>query len=407
MPKIDRLFICCISALDFRRINPERTPFLSKSLSLYPWARINTFPEVDLEPTAFTGVYPHQHGMWQVRLKNYHDFSLLQRIIDNIPDIITTTVQCLIHLFTGSFDLAAVPYWRRRRFEINKTKYMIRNVTNFLRFNGIETIFSYVGEKESNLIFNGKFDELFSLTPKLFSRVHRLEHLHIHSLDTFQHWNLDNPDRITKFYTKIDSFLEELYNRCNDKSINMMLLSDHGQEPVKSSIDIVNGLKRLGISKHEYTYFIEASKARFYFHSDRAREKILDLLSSIEHGTILSYKDMHEYNVRFEDKSYGEYYLILDPGYLFFPNDYYHPIGNIFLGLRDWQQRSRLTSPKYRGYHGYLPHNESEKGLMMLLNENYKANKKEAELIDFAPSVLGLLGYETPDYMKGKCIFTT
>ena len=402
---MNKLFICFISALDFRRINPEHTPFLFKSLNLYPWAKINTFPEVDLEPTIFTGVYPHQHGIWQVRLKDYKDSSLLQRIIDNMPDIITTTFQCLIHLFTGSFDLASVPPWRRGRFEINKTRYVARNVTNFLRLNGIETIFSLVGEKESNLIYNRKLDELSSLFPKLFSLNYRLEFLHIHSLDTLQHWNLDDPNRFTKFCTKIDSFVQELHSKCNDKGITMILLSDHGQEPVKGSIDIVKELNKLRIPRSEYTYYIEASKARFYFHTDRARERILALLSSIQHGTILSYKDMHKYNVKFEDISYGEYYIILDPGYIFSPNDYYHTLGNIFLGLADWQQRSRLTSPKYRGYHGYLPHNESEKGLMILLDYHYKMKRHEIDIVDVAPSLLGLLGLKKPDFMVGQNVF--
>ena len=403
---MNKLFICFISSLDLRRINPEHTPFLFKSLNSYPWARINTLPEVDLDPSIFTGVYPHEHGIWQVRLKDYLNSSLSQRIIDNIPDIITTTFQCLIHFFTGSFDLASVPPWRRRRFDIYKTRYLARNVTNFLRLNGVETIFSLVGEKESNLIYNRKFDELTSLVTKLFSLNHKLEFLEIYSLDTLQHWNLDNQNRIIKFYAKINSFIQELHLKCNDQGTTMMLLSDHGQELVKGHINIVTSLKKLRIPRDEYTYFIEAPKARFYFHTDRARERILNLLSSIEHGTLISYKDMHKYNAKFEDLSYGEYYFIAVPGYIFFPNDYYHPLANIFLGLSDWQQRSRLTSPKYRGYHGYLPYNESEKGFMMLLDQNYKAIKKEAELIDFAPTVLKLLGYKKPDFMKGQCIFT-
>jgi hypothetical protein len=161
----------------------------------------------------------------------------------------------------------------------------------------------------------------------------------------------------------------------------------------------------MGIPKHEYTYYIEAPKARFWFHSDRARETILEKLSSIQNSTLLSYRDLHKYNVRFEEESFGEYYLIAEPGYIYFPNDFYHPLANIFLGVTDRQQRSRLSSPQYRGYHGYLPHNESEKGFMILLDDCYKASKKAVKIIDVAPTVLRLLGYEKPDYMIGNCVF--
>jgi len=403
---MDKLFICYIDALDLRRINSEDTPYLYRALNSNPWVKINTIPEVDLDPTLYTGVYPHEHCIWQVRLKDTRLNSLGQRLTDHIPDIVSTTVQCLIHLFTGSFDLAAVPTWRRRQFNITKTRYIKKNISQFLRLYGNKTFLSIIGEKESNLIYNSNFNELPLVLPRLFSLNCRLELLHIHSLDILQHWNLDDPIRIQNSIREIDGFVENLNRGCKEKGVTLMILSPHGQEPVRESIDIINKFKGLGIPRDEYTYYIEAPKARFYFHTDRARETILALLSSIEQGRILSYKEMHDYNVKFEDKSYGEYYFILDPGYIFFPNDFYHPLANIFLGFSDWQQRSRFQSPRYRGYHGYLPNNESEKGFMMLLDHNYKAIKKEAELIDFAPTVLKLLGYEKPDFMKGQCIFT-
>ena len=147
--------------------------------------------------------------------------------------------------------------------------------------------------------------------------------------------------------------------------------------------------------------------ARFWFHTDRARRKIVDMLHSINNGTVLSYKDMHKYNVKFDDDKYGEVYFVADSGYTIFPHDFYHPLANIFLGLTDWQQRSRIFNPKHRGNHGYLPQYESEKGFVMVLDNNYKVDKQEADIIDVAPTILGLLGYKKPDYMKGKGIFNS
>ena len=403
---MDRLVICLISGLDVRRINPEDTPYLNRALNMYPWVGIKTIPNSDLLSTILTGAYPHQHGIWEIKFTDSQLNTSVERPFDKIPDILTTTFQCLIHFITGSFDLAAVPPYRRKQFEIRKTKYFKRNVTQFLSLNEIETIFGVIGEKDSNFIYVSSLKKLYSILPSLCSLKYRLELLYIHSLDIIQHWGLDNPNRIRKFYSDIDGFVENLNIKCSDKNTTMMVITDHGQEPVRGSIDIIKALKRSGLPRDEFSYYIEATKARFYFHTDRAREIILTLLSSIQKGAVLSYKDMHEYNIKFEDKSYGEYYLILDPGYIFFPNDFYHPLGNIFLGLTDWQQRSRLLSPKYRGNHAYLPHNESEKGSMMLLNESYKVIKKGAEIIDIAPTVLKLLGYKKPDFMKGQCIFT-
>ncbi len=402
---MNRLSICYISSFDIRRVNNDCTPFIAGSFDSYPWVKINTIPETDLEPTIFTGVYPHEHGMWQVTLKSEKEYSD-KKLADNLPDIVTTTGQCLIHLFTGSFDLAAVPSWRRRRLEINKTRYISRTLKNYLKFNNNDSFFSIVGEKESDYKYNIVFDKLYSLLPNVCSSGCRLELSEIHSLDIMQHWNLDNVSKISEFYRTTDHFVSELQVECKKKEASLMILSDHGQEPVIGSIDLIKRLRKLSVPKEEYTFYIEAPKARFWFHSDRARDKIGDLLYSIGNGTVLSYTDMYKYNVNFEDKSHGELYFIADPGYIFFPNDFYHPLGNIFLGLVDSQQRGRLSSPKYRGYHGYLPHNESEKGFMLLLEDNYKAERKEVELIDVAPTVLGLLGYEKPEYMKGECAFS-
>ena len=142
---VDRLLICFISAMDLRRINPGNAPYMAGLFEAYPWVRTRTIPEVDLDPTILTGVYPHEHGM-QVKLISNSNLFLKQTLADKVPDMITTTFQCIAHLLTGSFNLAAVPHWRRRRFEIKKTRYMQRNVGEFLRFNGAETIFSLIGQ---------------------------------------------------------------------------------------------------------------------------------------------------------------------------------------------------------------------------------------------------------------------
>jgi hypothetical protein len=401
---MDKLFILLISALDFRRITREGTPYLYGLFENYPWTKINTIPETDLVPTLLTGVYPHEHRMWQVKLKSTPGCSS-EGLADRLPDILTTTAQCFAHLITGSYNLASIPRWRRRRFEIYKTRYMKKCLRAYLDFNGVDTFLSIVGENRSSYLYNSRLHKLSSALPAVCHPNFSLKLLETHSMDTLQHWYLDDPDKISRFYSFIDGFIKELHNNCLSYGINMLILSDHGQEPVSDSINIRRIFDDLGIPKHEFTYYIEAPKARFWSHSDRAREKIVEALSNTEHGKLLYYKELYDYNVRFEDSRYGEYYFVAKPGYIFFPNDFYHPIGNIYLGLTEAQHRSRLTSPIYRGYHGYLPENESEKGFMILLNDQYKTECSEVELIDFAPTVLGLLGYRKPQYMRGRCIF--
>lgn len=401
---IEKLMVFFPSAMDFRRIDQEHTPYLYSLMKEFPYTRINNFPEVDLDPTLLTGLYPYEHEVWQLRLKSGFDFHQ-KNLSDYIPDIVTTTLQCFIHLYTGSFNLASIPDWRRRRFEILKIRYDKKELGRFLKINGHDTLFNMLGESNCSYIYNTNLQKLNQISPRLFNEDIRFELIETHALDTISHWFVDNKHKMIDSYNKIDEFTRFLHSECKSRGITLMILADHGMELVKNSVDIMKKIAELGIRNNEITYYIEASKVRFWFHSDSAREKMLDYLSKNPEGVLLSYKDMHKFNVKFEDDRYGEYYFVLNPGTIFFPNDFYHPIGNFYLGLTNEQSRSRLLSPLHRGFHGYLPHNECEKGTLMLLNNEYNAYKEEIETIDAAATIINLLGYKQPESLKGSSAF--
>jgi hypothetical protein len=184
-----------------------------------------------------------------------------------------------------------------------------------------------------------------------------------------------------------------------------MVLVDHGQEPVIGTIPFKQQLKKLGIRDSDYSYFAELATIRLWFHTDESRNRITELLQKLEHTTLLKYTEMHQYHVCFDNSDYGEYYLMADPGYIFFPHDFYQPLANTYLGLTDREQRSRVLNPVHRGNHGYLPQHPSEKGYAILVDNKYSAQASEIELIDFAPTVLTLVGHPPAQHMNGKIAF--
>jgi len=111
---------------------------------------------------------------------------------------------------------------------------------------------------------------------------------------------------------------------------------------------------------------------------------------------------MHSLGVEFSDDQFGEIYFIADPGSLFFPHDFHHPLVNWVFGLKDWQQRNRLSNPRHVAYHGYLPQHECERGFMAVLDDGCRPDSTRINLVDIAPSVLGLMGREPPDWMDGR-----
>jgi bisphosphoglycerate-independent phosphoglycerate mutase (AlkP superfamily) len=64
-----------------------------------------------------------------------------------------------------------------------------------------------------------------------------------------------------------------------------------------------------------------------------------------------------------------------------------------------------LWNPRHRGTHGYLPQHESERGILIVFDKNYRSSTDQIELIDVAPSILGILGYKKPEFMKGLPVF--
>lgn len=402
-----RLILCYISGLDIRRIGPQTTPFLAAARNLYPWTRFVNLPSNELFPTLVTGVDPTEHGVWGVKLRPLVRVSRMANLLDRLPDGFITTMQACLHLATNAFDLAAVPPRRRRHFDITRTKYKRRNNKSeaLFKIGGVTSIFDVIGKERSRYVFNCSPDPERHVLPQLCMDPYVLEVLELYSLDRYQQWNLDRQEAVYSFYSRIDNFLCRLHAKCETAGWSMMILSDHGHEPIRGSIDLKAELTRLHVPEEAYSYFIEVSSVRFWFHTDEARQSIMTLLLRLEHATVLSFEDMHRFGVPLRNASYGEVFAFLDPGYIFFPHDFHHGLANLWLGLTDPIQRSRLRDPRHKGNHGHLPHIDVENSFVALLDRNFEATTQRGNILDVGPSVLGVLDYEPPTTMKGQQLF--
>jgi arylsulfatase A-like enzyme len=227
----------------------------------------------------------------------------------------------------------------------------------------------------------------------------------MYALDLMQHWHLDNDDIMADALKTTDEFFGTLVDRCSEQGTQLVLLVDHGQEPVVGTIPLMHMLKASRVPRREYTFFVELASARFWFHSDRARRAILPKLQAIPETSLFDWKSMHQFGVCFEDDTFGEYYLMADASRIFFPHDFYQPIGNAFLGAMDRHQRQRLFNPVHRGNHGYLPHFPSEQGWIMPVDLPLSATSTSGHVIDVAPTLLALLDVQPPEHMTGRVLF--
>jgi hypothetical protein len=400
------VIVCYIPGLDARSVDRRNTPYLASLREQHPVVEIGTLPCTELVPTILSGTWPHQHQVWQVSLRPDFRCAGSARITDHLPDALVTTAQCVHHFFDRTYDLAAIPARRLRRFSQHRFKYTRRASADdgLAEFAGYPTIFGLLGER-SRYSFTKDFNALPALAHTLADTPRQLEFLEMYALDLMQHWHLDDPVRMAEALSRTDGFVRDLHADCQRRGKCFVLLVDHGQEPVVGTIPLVNALRRSGIPDTEFSYFAELSAVRLWCHTARARQALPDLVSALPHTTLLTWREMHQYGVCFDDDSFGEYYAFADAGWIFFPHDFYQPIGNTVLGLLDWHQRRRVLNPVHRGNHGYLPHYPSERG-WMIADTAVPVDGRDARLIDIAPSLLSLLGMDPPGHMTGTALFS-
>lgn len=399
------LFVCYIPGLDARRIDQETTPYLSGLRERHQVAGIRTLPSTELVPTLLTGTWPHQNRVWQVSLRAEFRDRRSRSALDWIPDLVVTTAQCVHHFIDRTYDLAAIPARRLRRFDQHRFKYTRRAQSDdeLASFADYPTVFGLLGA-QAKYLFVKDFEALPDLARRLPTGQRQLEFLEMYALDLLQHWHLDNARAMADALARTDAFIRDLHVSCRRRGVRLMLLVDHGQERVVGTIPLVQALRRSGIPESEFSYFVELAAARLWFHTDRARRTLTDALRALPHTTLRTWQEMHEYHVCFDDDSFGELYAFADAGRVFFPHDFYQPIGNTFLGLVDWHQRQRILNPVHRGNHGYLPHHPSERGWLLVDDDDLHFRNPDVELIDVAPTMLSLVGVLQPEYMQGTSL---
>jgi hypothetical protein len=401
------LFVAYVPGLDARRIRAATTPCLHALRSSFPTVTLRTLPSVELLPTLVTGVPPQEHGIWQVRLRPEARAMPAPSLADRLPDVIGTTLQCVRQFVDSGYDLGAVPPRRRRMFELQRFKYTRREHDRRAMdtIGASRSLFGLLGDR-ARYVFTKSFAALARLGHELPSGRREFELLEMYALDLFQHWHLDRPAELEQAYRRTDEFIRALRTRAAERGVRFMVLVDHGQEGVVGTVPLRRVLAASGVPEREYSMFVEAAMARFWFHTERARTTLSRRFAALAHVTPIGWRDLTRYGIAFDDDACGELYLSADPGWIFFPHDFYQPVANLFLGLFGGHQRPRLFDPHHRGNHGYLPQHPSERGFVTLAEPGAAALRDEMSLIDFAPTVLALLGRDPPPVMRGVPAFT-
>jgi hypothetical protein len=400
-----RIFVLYVPGLDRRRLQEKDAPFLASILERYPSVGLHTHPTTELFPTLIAGVDPHQHEIWQVSL-NEEAEARSPVWLDRVPDWITTTAQCVRHVWDTSYDLPAIPWKRRRRLRIHRLKYTRRakDAEVLKSLGGYTTLFGILGER-SRYRLTTKFRSIPRLLQEIPDRRYDLDLLEFYAFDLLSHWNLDRPGIMARHLRMVDRFARKVSERCDQAGTRMVLLVDHGQEAVRETIDIREMVRQSGARASDVVDYVEVGVARFWFANESARSAVRRALEKEPRICLRTHAELLEYGLDFPDPRFGELYAIAASGSIFFPHDFYHPLANLYMGLSKPRLWRRILRPVHRGSHGHVPDHPAEEGYVVLLDGESQAVRPWARLTDFAPTILSLLAKEAPVSMKGTPFF--
>lgn len=404
-PAASRLFCCYVPGLDRRRITEDTTPFVARLLESVPTVELETIPVPDLLPTILTGVLPHEHGITQVALRPEARIPGGPRAGLPLPGAVSTTLQCLRHAIDRGFSLPAVPPRRRRQFEMRPPaeRGRGRGTRALENVAGFPTVLGII--PDSRFLFVRRLDPLRRLARALPSAHFTLEFLELRALDLFQRWHMHARRGLRRAYRQTDALLQGLSDRCEERGVTFILLVDHGGEPVTGAIHLQKELSPASVPPSDFSFFIDLTMARFWFHTEEARARLSDLLRQIPNTRLLSLRDLRDVSLLYNDDAHGEWFLAAEPGWVFYPNDHHHRVHNLIRGLSDRDQRPRLFGARPRGAHGYLPGHASEHGFMALADARFRARRPAAALVDVAPTFIALTGDSPPTHMRGQPVF--
>jgi glycosyltransferase involved in cell wall biosynthesis len=225
-----------------------------------------------------------------------------------------------------------------------------------------------------------------------FSPAQDFIYLHFSELDWIGHQFGPHSDEQKKVLREIDDAISKVYAKLNQTFdvIHGVIFGDHGQVKIQKNIDIESLLRTSGlVLEKDYICFLDSTQARFWCFNDTARRTIIELLSKVADGTLLTEADLFRLHFRFSDHRFGELIFVMNDETGIFPNYF-----------------QRATA--FKGLHGYLPEVDGNWAKLIISGCNVQRQvTAPIELVDLFPTLLQLFGYRPSVHAGARSIFAS
>ncbi len=156
---------------------------------------------------------------------------------------------------------------------------------------------------------------------------------------------------------ELERYILHLSSEFGKKGGQTLVFSDHGMVDVSKAINLrlEKNVGEPGINS--YLYFIDATMARFWVFNKKYERRIIDYLSTVKEGKILSSVQREEHGIT--SNSFGDVIFILDEKVVF--------------------ETSFFGKGKPAAMHGYLPVYDSQKATLFYNGEEAVENLKSSK----------------------------
>ena len=295
-------------------------------------------------PTILTGVFPSQHGHWNLfyydpKNSPFHWLRYFRFLPDRLLDsrVPRKLVKELGRRLLGMgplFECAVSPRLMPYFNWVEK-----RNIYDRGGITGAPSIFdelskaaipyrvySYHHHTDNEIIELAKSDIRAGEARFLF--------LYLSEMDMFLHMNCTSPQKIEERLRWYDSRLREVFceARAADPNCQIALSSDHGMTPVTAHFDLVREISALNLAMPaDYLSVYDSTMARFWYFSAEARQRIESCLAGLSCGRIISDQEQKQFGIFFPDRRFGETIFLLNPGTIIAQSDFngagWRPVG--------------------------------------------------------------------------------
>jgi predicted AlkP superfamily pyrophosphatase or phosphodiesterase len=302
------------------------------------------------DPTILTGASPRDHGHFSFFVKcdpAQSPFKAM-RFLGWLPDRLAGYHKIRNRLsryvakskgYTGYFQLYSVPFRFLPWLDYTEKKDIYEPGGIIGGQESIFEVWKRSGKPWHRSDWRNGDEKNYAETEELTGKGEvELLYLFTAGLDAVMHrygpWSQETRDAFKAFEKRIEKLVQLAESKYRE--VRLALFSDHGMTEVTKTSNLRVRCERLPLKYGiDYVAVWDSTMARFWFHNEKARKLVTDLLNRAPEGQILSTETLKQWRCDFPENEYGELFYLLNPGVLFVPS---------FLNLS-----------KVPGMHGYSP----------------------------------------------------